>query len=222
MSYIHKTKEFVTFNCHTHTHSYFWVLTKMILIKAVCPLSIYQHTKCHSPTLTGSSFASKPEVWTSVILEWLKLEIKKYGADVTFNGMFSPLNFMKIYQLVQKFISWGHSDWQTDRQIARWSNKHRFTFFKESRLKSVLCYFNVFREVRSHLKRKRVWRHETHYTISSLLLVTLPCIKLFLQHDVHKTLSSLHPQHNKPLNCIRLNFQNPCFFNYMREVMQIV
>jgi hypothetical protein len=36
-------------------------------------LKIYHYTKFHGPTLTGASFASTSEVWTSAILEWLKV-----------------------------------------------------------------------------------------------------------------------------------------------------
>jgi hypothetical protein len=36
-------------------------------------LKSYQYTKFHGPTLTGASFASTSEVWTSAILEWWKL-----------------------------------------------------------------------------------------------------------------------------------------------------
>jgi hypothetical protein len=32
---------------------------------------------------------------------------KKYGIAVTFNGMISQLNFMKIYQFVQKLLVGG-------------------------------------------------------------------------------------------------------------------
>jgi hypothetical protein len=39
--------------------------------------------------------------------------IKKYDVEVIFNGMTSLLNFIKIYQLVQKLLG---GDTQTDRQ----------------------------------------------------------------------------------------------------------
>jgi hypothetical protein len=56
--------------------------------------------------------------------------IKKYGIKVTFNGMTSSLNFIKIYQLVQKLLG-GHTDRQTGDLIS-------LTFrFKESRLKTI-------------------------------------------------------------------------------------
>jgi hypothetical protein len=51
-----------------------------------------------------------------------------YGVEVTFNGMTSLLNFIIIYQLVQKLLGGTHR--QTDDLI-------NITFlFKESRLKS--------------------------------------------------------------------------------------
>jgi hypothetical protein len=36
-------------------------------------------------------------------------ELKKYGVEVTFNGMPSLLNFIKIYKLVQKLFG-GQAD----------------------------------------------------------------------------------------------------------------
>jgi hypothetical protein len=60
-------------------------------------------------------------------------EIKKYGMEVTFNGMTSLPNFIKIYQLVQKLLGGGDTDGQTDRQDG---DLISLTFlFKESRLK---------------------------------------------------------------------------------------
>jgi hypothetical protein len=41
--------------------------------------------------------------------------IKNYGIDVTFNDMTSLLNFIKIFQLVQKLM-WG-TDRHTDRMV---------------------------------------------------------------------------------------------------------
>jgi hypothetical protein len=53
--------------------SYFLFWTKMVSLKVGHPLKFYQCTKFHVPTLTGASFASISEVWTSAILEWLKV-----------------------------------------------------------------------------------------------------------------------------------------------------
>jgi hypothetical protein len=58
--------------------------------------------------------------------------IRKYGVEVTFNSMTSLLNFIKIYQLVQKLLG-EHIDRQTDGQTG---DLISLTFlFKESRLK---------------------------------------------------------------------------------------
>jgi hypothetical protein len=43
------------------------------------------------------------------------VRIKKYGVEVTFNGMTSLLNLIKIYQLVQKLLG-GGGHRRTDRQ----------------------------------------------------------------------------------------------------------
>jgi hypothetical protein len=60
----------------------------------------------------------------------LECSIKKYSIEVTFNGMTSLLNFIKIYLLVQKLLR-GHR--RTDRQAG---DLISLTFlFKESRLK---------------------------------------------------------------------------------------
>jgi hypothetical protein len=46
----------------------------------------------------------------------MKLRVEKCGIEVTFNGMASLLNFMKLYQLLQKILV---GDKQTDGQTAR-------------------------------------------------------------------------------------------------------
>jgi len=89
----------------------FFVFRKSGLIKS-CPLKIYQNTKFHGPTLTGASFNppqkfERPPFWNGC-----SYGIKNYGVEVTFNGMTSLLNFIKIYQLVQKLIG-GQTDTQT-------------------------------------------------------------------------------------------------------------
>jgi hypothetical protein len=61
----------------------------------------------------------RPPFWNG----WM-YGINKYGAEVTFNGMTSRLNFIKIYQLVQKLLGGTHTDRQTDW----WSHKPRFPF----------------------------------------------------------------------------------------------
>jgi hypothetical protein len=87
-----------------------------------------------------------------------RYEIKKYGVEVTFNGMTSLLNFIKIYQLVQKLLGGGATDGQTDRQTG---DLISLTFlFEETRLKMA--------QVSSHAEKfpwdtiikiePRVWR----------------------------------------------------------------
>jgi hypothetical protein len=72
-SWVVSTKQIMNFNIQTAAMFVFLFLTKMVLIKVVHPLKIYQYTKFHGPTLTGVSFASTSEVWTSAILESLKI-----------------------------------------------------------------------------------------------------------------------------------------------------
>jgi hypothetical protein len=87
----------------------------MVLLKVAHPLKIYQYTKFHGPTLTGADFASTSEASLNVrhfgMVE--KYGIKKYGVAVTFNGIISLLNFIKIYQLVKKLLGGAHkrTDW---------------------------------------------------------------------------------------------------------------
>jgi hypothetical protein len=70
-SWVVSKKQNMNFNIQTAAMFVFF-LTKMILLKVVHPLKVYQYTKYHGPMLTGASFASTSEVWTSAILECLK------------------------------------------------------------------------------------------------------------------------------------------------------
>jgi hypothetical protein len=118
-SWVVSAKQTMNFNIQTAAIFVFLFLTKMVLLKVVHPLKIYQYTKFRGPTLTGASFASTSEVWTFAILEGWRYGIKKYGVEVTFNGITSLLNFIKIYQLVQKLLGGGT---QTDGQTDWWSH----------------------------------------------------------------------------------------------------
>jgi hypothetical protein len=72
----------------------------------------------------------RPPFWNA----W-RYGIKKYGVEVTFNGMTSLLNFIKIYQLVQKLLGGTHR--QTADLIS-------LTFpFKESRLQKLVVGIKV-------------------------------------------------------------------------------
>jgi hypothetical protein len=68
-----------------------------------------------SPTVTCVTFALISDIWTSAILESFRLSygIKNYGTEGMFNVTTSVLDFMKIYQLVDKLLE---GDTQTDRQ----------------------------------------------------------------------------------------------------------
>jgi hypothetical protein len=73
-SWVVSTKQTMNINIQTAAMFVFFLfLTKIILLKVVHPLKIYQYTKFHGPTLTGASFASTSAVLTSAILEWLKV-----------------------------------------------------------------------------------------------------------------------------------------------------
>jgi hypothetical protein len=59
-SRVASTKQNMNFNIQTA--AMFVFLTKIVLLKVVHPLKIYQYTKFHGPTLTSASFASTSEV----------------------------------------------------------------------------------------------------------------------------------------------------------------
>jgi hypothetical protein len=56
------TKRTINFNIQTAAMFVFLFLTKMVLLKVVHPLKVYQYSKFHGPTLIGASFASTSEV----------------------------------------------------------------------------------------------------------------------------------------------------------------
>jgi hypothetical protein len=72
-SWVVSTKQTMNFKIQTAAMFVFFVFDKNGLLKVIHCLKIYQYTKLHGPTLTGASFASTSEVWTSAILEWLKI-----------------------------------------------------------------------------------------------------------------------------------------------------
>jgi hypothetical protein len=106
----------------------------MFLLKVVHSLKIYQFAKFHGLTLTGLVQVLHPPQKFECPPFWnaWRSGIKKYGFEVTFNGMTSLLNFIKVYQLVKKLL--GGTRRRTDRQT---SDLTSLTFlFKESRLKT--------------------------------------------------------------------------------------
>jgi hypothetical protein len=72
-SWVVSTKQTMNFNIQLAAIFVFMFLTKIISLKVVHHLKIYQYIKFHGLSLTGASFASTSEVWTSAILEWLKV-----------------------------------------------------------------------------------------------------------------------------------------------------
>jgi hypothetical protein len=58
--------------------------------------------KFHGSALTGASFSSNPEVCHFGMVAAVGLML-----IVIFNGMITPLNFVKTYQLVQKLLKGG-------------------------------------------------------------------------------------------------------------------
>jgi hypothetical protein len=86
----------------------------MILLKVVHPLKLYRNTKFHGPTLSGASFASPQKFGHPPFWNDCSYSVKNYGVEVIFNGMTSPLNFIKLYQLVHKLVG---GDRHADRMV---------------------------------------------------------------------------------------------------------
>jgi hypothetical protein len=56
---------------------------------------IHQHIKFHGRMLNGASLAPTSEVWMSPFWTVCCYRIRKYGIEVTVNGMNFSLNFIK-------------------------------------------------------------------------------------------------------------------------------
>jgi hypothetical protein len=69
-----------------------------VLLKADHLLKICQNT-FDVPTLTGASVHPPEKFERTPFLNGCSYVIKNYGVEVTFSGMTSLLNFIKIYQL---------------------------------------------------------------------------------------------------------------------------
>jgi hypothetical protein len=69
-----------------------------VLLKVDHPLKIYQNT-FYVPALTGASVHPPEKFERTPFWTGCSYVIKNYGVEVTFNGMTSLLNFIKIYQL---------------------------------------------------------------------------------------------------------------------------
>jgi hypothetical protein len=65
------------------------------------------------------NFGATSEVWTSAILERLKLRDLKYGFEVTLNGITYLLHFMKIYHLIKSVLvgGWPETEREADSMV---------------------------------------------------------------------------------------------------------
>jgi hypothetical protein len=125
-SWVVSTKQTMNFNIQTAAMFVSFAFDKKCLIKSCSSfeyLSVYRISWSHVDWCKFCIHLRSLNVrhfWNG----W-RYGIKKYGFEVTFNGMTSLLNFIKIYQLVQKLLE---GDPQTDRQTDWWSHKSYFPF----------------------------------------------------------------------------------------------
>jgi hypothetical protein len=115
-SWVVSTKHTTNFNIRTAAMFVFFVYDKSGLIKSCSTFETLQNFMVPYwlvQVLHPPQKFERPPFWNG----W-KYRIKKYGFEVTFNDMTSLLNFIKIYQLVQKLLR-GHTQTvrQTDIQI---------------------------------------------------------------------------------------------------------
>jgi hypothetical protein len=75
-------------------------ITKIILLKVVHPLKIYQNTQFHGPTLS-----ERPPLWNGC-----SYSIKNYGGQVTFNGTTTLLNFIENIPIGSEGETGGYTD----------------------------------------------------------------------------------------------------------------
>jgi hypothetical protein len=89
-----------------------------------------------NPRLVGAGFAFTSEVWTYLILIWLKLWNQKlwYQGHLQWHDL--PAEFLDNLPIASEVIRVGQTDW--------WSLKPTFHFVKDSRLKTnifpLLCF----------------------------------------------------------------------------------
>jgi hypothetical protein len=75
---------------------YFWFFTTMVLLKLVHSLKICQNTKFNGPTLTGTSLHLPQMFDVRHFGMFEDMGLKFMPSEVTFNGMSSVLDFIKI------------------------------------------------------------------------------------------------------------------------------
>jgi hypothetical protein len=132
MSCLHRTNIHLIFK--RPPCSYCFVSDKNGHIKVVHPLKIYQYIKVPRwlvQVLHPPQKFERPPFWND-----LRYGITRYGVEVIFNSINSLLNFLKIYQLVQKLLGGTH------RRTDRWSHKPHFPS-KEGRQKITQPYVST-------------------------------------------------------------------------------
>jgi hypothetical protein len=139
-SWVVSAKQTMNFNTQLAIMFVFFVFDKNGLIKSCSSFEDISEKKILFPrwlvqVLHPSQKFERPPFWNG----W-RYGIKKFGVEVTFNGMTSLLNFIKIYQLVQTLLGGGGTDRQTGRQIdGQIGDLISLTFLcKESRLKIII------------------------------------------------------------------------------------
>jgi hypothetical protein len=121
LSCLHKTK--YEFPIPTAFHIRIFAFHKNGLIEICLSLNICQHTKFYDTTLTGANFASISEVWTSVILEWLKILNYRLWRPGQLQWQDLPAEFNESLSIGLKVIR------DTYTQTALWSHKIHFPFW---------------------------------------------------------------------------------------------
>jgi hypothetical protein len=107
-SWVVSTKQTMNFNNQLAAMFVFFVSDKNCLIKRSISIQNFMFPRWLMQVLHPSQKFERPPFWNGS-----RYGIKEYGVEVIFNGMTSLLNFIKIYQLVQKLLGGGH----TDRQV---------------------------------------------------------------------------------------------------------
>jgi hypothetical protein len=117
-SWIVSTKQTINFNIQTSAMFVFfvfdkkWSYQKLFILWRCISVQNVMVPRWLVQVLHLPQKFERPSFWNG----W-RYGIKKYGVEVTFNGMTSLLNFIKIYGLVQKLLGGTH------RQTDWWSHK---------------------------------------------------------------------------------------------------
>jgi hypothetical protein len=72
-----------------------FIVQKVIFLKVVSPLMIFQHTKFHGVTLTGTVFTSTSEIVKTPQSPYSKAPLKKTAVKIKLVGMSMSFHFTK-------------------------------------------------------------------------------------------------------------------------------